>query len=41
MGAIRKELGSAKLTWQAIIFQMGSAYFAALIAYQVLNFILN
>ena len=40
MGAIRKELNSAKLTWQAIIFQMGTAYIAALVAYQVLRFVL-
>ena len=40
MGAIRKELNSAKLTWQAIAFQMGTAYLAALIAYQVLRFII-
>lgn len=40
MGAIRKELGSAKLTWQAIGFQMGTAYLASLIAYQVLRFVL-
>lgn len=38
MGAIRKELNSAKLTWQAIAFQMGTAYLAAMIAYQVLRF---
>ena len=37
IGAMRKELGSAKLTWQAIAFQMGSAYVVALIAYQVLH----
>ena len=37
IGAMRKELGTAKLTWQAIAFQMGSAYLVALIAYQVLN----
>lgn len=40
MGTIRKELGSAKLTWQAIGFQMGTAYLAALIAYQILRFML-
>ena len=40
MGTIRKELGSAKLTWQAIGFQMGTAYLAALIAYQVLRFVI-
>ena len=37
MGAMRKELGSAKLTWQAIGFQMGSAYVAALVVYQVVR----
>lgn len=40
MGTIRKELGSAKLTWQAIGFQMGTAYVAAFVAYQVLRFVL-
>ena len=40
MGTIRKELGSAKLTWQAIGFQMGTAYLAALVAYQILRFVL-
>ena len=40
MGTIRKELGSAKLTWQAIGFQMGTAYVAALLAYQILRFVL-
>ena len=40
IGAMHKELGSAKLTWQAIGFQMGSAYLVALIAYQVLRFVL-
>lgn len=40
MGTIRKELGSAKLTWQAIGFQMGTAYLAALVAYQVLRFVI-
>lgn len=40
MGTIRKELGSSKLTWQAIGFQMGTAYLAALVAYQVLRFVL-
>ena len=39
MGAIRKELNSTKLTWQAIIFQMGTAYIAALVAYQILRLI--
>ena len=40
MGAMRKELGSAKLTWEAIGFQMGTAYLVALIAYQCLRFII-
>ena len=40
MDAIRKELNSPKLFWQAIGFQMGTAYLAALVAYQVLHFIL-
>lgn len=40
MGTIRKELGSTKLTWQAIGFQMGTAYLAALIAHQLLRFVL-
>ena len=40
MGAMRKELGSSKLTWQAIGFQMGSAYVIALVAYQILQFII-
>ena len=40
MGTIRKELGSAKLTWQAIGFQMGTAYLASFIAYQLLSIIL-
>ena len=40
MGATRKELGSAKLTWQAIGFQMGTAYLAALISYQILRFVM-
>ena len=38
MGAMRKELGTAKLTWKAIGFQMISAYIVALIAYQGLRF---
>lgn len=37
IGAMRKELGSAKLTWQAIAFQMGTAYIMALLAYQILR----
>ena len=40
MGAMRKELGTAKLTWKAIGFQMASAYLVALVAYQVLRFFL-
>ena len=40
MGAMRKELGTGKLTWQAIGFQMGSAYIVALLAYQILRFVL-
>ena len=40
MGAMRKELGTAKLTWQAIAFQMGTAYVVALIAYQILHLVL-
>ena len=35
IGAMRKELGSGKLTWQAIGFQMGTAYLFAFIAYQI------
>ena len=40
MGAMRKELGSAKLTMGAIVFQMGTAYLMAFIAYQVLRFVM-
>ena len=40
IGAMRKELGTSKLTWQAIGFQMGSAYLVALVAYQVLKFVM-
>ena len=40
MGAMRKELGTGKLTWQAIGFQMGSAYIVALFAYQILHFVI-
>ena len=40
MGAMRKELGTAKLTWKAIGFQMASAYVFALVAYQILRFII-
>ena len=40
MGAMRKELGNGKLTWQAIGFQMGTAYVVAFIAYQILRFII-
>ena len=41
MGAIRKELNSPKLFWQAIGFQMGTAYIASLIAYQALRFLFS
>ena len=37
MGAMRKELGSGKLTLGAVAFQMTTAYLAGLIAYQVLR----
>lgn len=37
MGAMRKELGSAKLTAKAIGFQMSSAYVVALVVYQLIN----
>lgn len=40
IGAMRKELGTAKLTWQAIAFQMGTAYVVALIAYQIFRVVL-
>ena len=40
IGAMRKELGSAKLTLKAIGFQMGTAYVASLIAYQICRLIL-
>ena len=36
-GGMRKELGGAKLTMGAIAFQCGTAYIAALIAYQALH----
>ena len=36
MGAIYKELASAKLTWLAVLFQCGSAYIVSLLAYQIL-----
>ena len=39
IGAMRKELGSAKLTWGAIAFQMGSAYLVGMLVYQVLRFV--
>ena len=39
MGAMRKELGSGKLTMKAIGFQMGTAYIVALIAYQILHLV--
>ena len=37
MGAISKELGNRKLTWQAIGFQMGSAYIITTIIYHILR----
>ena len=37
MGGMRKELGSGKLTLGAVAFQCGTAYLAALIAYQALT----
>ena len=37
MGAISKELGSKKLTWQAIGFQMGTAYLLSLIVFNFLR----
>ncbi len=40
IGAMRKELGTSKLTWTAIAFQMGSAYVVALVAYQLLRFVM-
>ena len=40
IGAMRKELGTKKLTWQAIGFQMGSAYLVSLITYQILRFVM-
>ena len=40
MGAMRKELGSAKLTFGAISFQLITAYLAALIAFQILRFVM-
>ena len=40
IGAMRKELGTAKLTWQAIAFQMGTAYLVAMIAYQILHLVI-
>ena len=40
IGAMRKELGTAKLTWQAIAFQMGTAYIVSLIAYQIFRIVL-
>ena len=39
MGAIYKELASAKLTWLAVIFQCGSAYVFSLIAYHTQSII--
>ena len=40
IGAMRKELGSAKLTLKAVAFQMGTAYIVAFIAYQVLSLVM-
>ena len=40
VGGMGKELNSKKRTWQAIAFQMGTAYLAALISFQVLRFVL-
>ena len=40
MGAMRKELGTAKLTMGAIAFQLITAYIAALLAFQVLRFVM-
>lgn len=37
IGAMRTELGSAKLTAKAVAFQMGTAYIVSLIAYQVIH----
>ena len=39
MGAMRKELGSAKLTAKAIGFQMGTAYITAFVVYQIMHLI--
>ena len=39
MGAMRKELGSGKLTAKAIGFQMGSAYVVALVTYQLIHLV--
>ncbi len=40
IGAMRKELGTWKLTLGAIGFQMGTAWLVALVVYQVANLIL-
>ena len=40
IGAMRKELGTWKLTLTAIGFQMGTAWIVAFLVYQVANFIL-
>ena len=37
MGAIGKELGNKKLTWQVIGFQMGTAYLISMVVYNVLR----
>ena len=37
IGAMSKELGSKKLTWGAVGFQMGTAYVVALVVYQILH----
>ncbi len=39
IGAMRKELGSAKKMWQAILFQTGLAYVLSIVIYQTLTFI--
>lgn len=40
IGAMKKELGTAKLTWQAIAFQMTTAYIVSLVAYQIFRIVL-
>lgn len=39
IGAMRKELGSAKKMWQAILFQTGMAYVLGILIYQVFTII--